>query len=113
MTTMLVVCSVITATQCIYLFHSFSPHYLKVALGYKAYIDLFFTIVLTGYFATTGALGALLMSAFTGLSISCLLYVGRKVHGYRIRENGKWVEYCPTINIKQLVETIKTKVITV
>lgn len=108
---MLVFCSVVTAAQVIYIFQSFGSHYLKVALGYKAYIDLFFTLGLTAYFATTGALGSLLMSACTGLALSIILYVGRKVIGYRRYENGQWVEYKKTLDLKTTLLSWKNKLL--
>lgn len=110
-TTMLVACSVITAAQAMYIFHSFGSHYLKVAFGYKAVVDVVMSLGLTIFFATTGAFSAMLMSSITGLCLSTILYVGRKTYGYRKYENKQWVEYNPEWDVSTTVNSFKDKAI--
>lgn len=95
--TTICICGLITAVQLVYVFYSFNPHYLKVALGYKAYVDLFFSLGMTVYFAMSGTISGILLSTISGAILSLGLYACRRAYGYRRLEtiNGekKWVEY--------------------
>lgn len=117
--TSLVVCSLITAIQAVYVFYSFDKHWLKVALGYKAYVDLFYSVGMTVYFALSGTISGIMMSTISGAMLSLSLLAVRKLYGYRKREerNGQkvWVEYKPEWTVESIKEnalTLKDKVTT-
>lgn len=95
----LTICSFLTAAQMVYVFYSFDKHYLKVALGYKAYVDIVYSLGMTIYFALSGTISGIIMSTISGTVLSLSLLACRKLYGYRkletIGNERKWVEYAP------------------
>lgn len=75
----------------------FSPKWLKRALGYEWIFDLTMSFGLMFWFATTGSILGIIISAVTGFFFSTILYAAKHMIGYQKLErvDGKlqWVEY--------------------
>ena len=106
-TSMLLLVSILTAFEILYIIHSWDKHWLQTALGYKIWLDLFFSLGTTVYFALSGTISGVIIAAFSGFIFSMSLLVAAKVLGYRkrIEVNGEkiWVQYEPKWILKDLL----------
>jgi hypothetical protein len=99
MMTLIIVTACLTTYELLAILYKFSPKFLKTALGYEVWIDLFFGGVLTIAAASTGSMIALVISVVSGFFISITLALTKKFLGYRKYEKDivtgkrKWVEY--------------------
>lgn len=114
----LMVVSVISALEILFILWSFNKHALKVFLGYKVYIDLLYGVGFSLYMMTTGTISGLIIAAFGGFFMTLTLSTAAAFFGYRQLKtiNGKkvWIETAPTLTIekvKQKSVELKDKVI--
>ena len=114
----LMVVSVISALEILFILWSFNKHMLKVFLGYKVYVDLLYGVGFSLYMMTTGTVSGLIIAAFGGFFMTLTLSTAAAFFGYRQLKtiNGKkvWVETAPTLTIekvKQKSVELKDKVI--
>lgn len=114
----LMVVSVISALEILFILWSFNRHALKVFLGYKVYIDLLYGVGLSMYMMTTGTISGLIVAAFGGFFMTLTLTTAAAFFGYRKLStvNGKrvWIETAPTLTIEKIKSKsvdIKNKII--
>lgn len=114
----LMVVSVISALEVLFILWSFNKHALKVFLGYKVYIDLLYGVGLSVYMMTTGTISGLIIAAFGGFFMTLTLATAAAFFGYRRLStvNGKrvWIETAPTLTIEKVKSKsvdIKNKII--
>lgn len=102
----LVFCSILTAAEIFFILYSLDKHWLKVALGYKVWLDIFFSLGTTVYFALSGTISGVVMAAISGFVFSMSMILMQKIVGYRKRKvvNGvnHWVDYDATLNFVTL-----------
>ena len=114
----LMVVSVISALEILFILWSFNRHALKVFLGYKVYIDLLYGVGLSMYMMTTGTISGLIVAAFGGFFMTLTLTTAAAFFGYRKLStvNGKrvWIETAPTLTIEKVKSKsvdVKNKII--
>lgn len=113
MMTLIIVTACLTTYELLAVLYKFSPKFLKTALGYEVWIDLFFGGVLTIAAASTGSMVALVISVVSGFFISITLAFTKKFLGYRKYEKDrvtgkrKWVDYPSEWNSETVGEGIR------
>lgn len=94
----IVVSAFFTAFELLSVLGKFSPKWLRRTLGYEWAIDLLMSFGLMFWFATTGSITGIIISAISGFIFSVILYAAKHMIGYakleRVPGEGfKWVEY--------------------
>lgn len=108
--TTLVVVSIISAAEVLFILNSVSSHALKMTLGQKVWIDVVYGMGMTIYMGLSGTISGVIIAAFSGFIMTLSLATAAGIVGTRKRKvlpNGKviYIDYPPTIT----VNTIKTK----
>lgn len=89
-----------TAFEVLSVIGKFSPKWLKRILGYEWALDLLMSLGLMIWFATTGSIIGIIISAITGFIFSIILYSAKHIIGYsklhKTPEGWRWVEYPAT-----------------
>lgn len=99
MMTLIVITACLTTYELLAILYKFSPNFLKSALGYEVWLDIFFGGVVTIAAAMTGSMTALVISVVSGFFISITLACSKKFLGYRRYEKNpatgkrEWVDY--------------------
>lgn len=100
----IVIGSLATAGSFIFILYSFSPKLLRLVLGYRVWLDIAMSVLLTIMAAATGTISGLVIGSLSAIVITISLVVMKKVYGYAKYEKeestGKrvYVEYNPTSN---------------
>ena len=93
----IVLSSFFVAFELLSVLGKFSPKWLKRALGYEWIFDIAMSFGLMIWFATTGSIMGIIISAVSGFIFSVVLYAAKHMIGYQKLEkvNGKltWVEH--------------------
>lgn len=104
----------LTAFEVLYILWSWDKHWLKVALGYKIWLDIIFSLGTTVYFALSGTISGVVIAAFSGFVFSMSLLLAAKLVGYRKKENiegtKKWVDYKPEWKYQDILAKVKTNI---
>lgn len=89
------VCSSLTAIIYISLVARLTKNGIYYVAAYSAWFDLIFTIVAIGLAAATASVTGMLVSAFTGVSLTLMLiFMRRYLGGYKFkRVQGKWFKF--------------------
>lgn len=110
---LLICMALLTAFEVIYILWSWDKHWLKAALGQKIWLDIFFSLGTTVFFAITGTISGMVIAAFSGFVFSMSLLLAAKTVGYRKKEliNGtkQWVDYAPVWNKTDILAKVKTR----
>lgn len=110
---MLLMVSILSAFEILYIIYSWDKHWLEAALGYKIWLDIIFSLGTTIYFALSGTISGVIIATFSGFIFSMTLLAASKLIGYRKRQllHGKkvWIYYPPEWNIKTMLNDWKTK----
>ena len=104
-TTTLVVVSILSAVEIIVILGSVDHHMLRVFLGHKLWIDLFYGLGVMLYMGLSGTISGVIISTFSAFFMTLVLTAAAGCIGYtkrKVLSNGQvvWVEYPPkwTIN---------------
>lgn len=86
-------CSVITIVSLAARMHKDA---FGIIRGHNAAFDVIFTLILGGFMAASGSLTGLMISAVTGVLLSCTLIASSKLLGGTKISNSSFVWYKPT-----------------
>lgn len=93
----IVLSSLFVAFEFLSVIGKFSPTWLKRVLGYEWIFDILMSFGLMIWFASTGSIMGIIISAVSGFLFSLILYAAKHIIGYQKLEkvDGKrvWVEY--------------------
>lgn len=93
----IVLSSLFVAFEFLSVIGKFSPKWLKRVLGYEWIFDIIMSFGLMIWFASTGSIMGIIISAVSGFLFSLILYAAKQIIGYQKLEkvDGKrvWVEY--------------------
>ena len=89
---------ILTAVSIVAIAAKFSPNFLKRMLGYDWLVDSIMSVGIAVIFGLTGTISGMMTGIYTGLAISAVLYVTKKLWKYQKLEkntegNRVWVEY--------------------
>lgn len=89
------VCASLTSIIYISLVARLTKNGIYYVAAYSAWFDLIFTIVAIGLAAATASVTGMLVSAFTGVSLTLMLiFMRRYLGGYKFkRVQGKWFKF--------------------
>lgn len=116
-TSTLIVVSVLSAIEILVILGSVDEHLLKVFLGNKLWIDLFYGLGVMIYMGLSGTISGVIISTFSAFFMTITLAAAANMIGYRKRKtlaDGTiiWVEYpakWTVASIKKLMLTLKDK----
>lgn len=117
----LVLVGALTAAEVLFILNSISTHALKVTLGKKIYLDVFYGLGLTIYMSTTGTISGVVIAALSGAMMTLSLAVAAAMIGTRKRRklaDGKyvWIETPPTWTkdlLKEKAMLVKEKALSI
>lgn len=89
---------VLTAVSIVAIAAKFSPTFLKRVLGYEWVVDIIMHGGIAIMFGLTGTISGIMTGIYTGLAVSAILFVTKRLWKYQKlekNEEGKrvWVEY--------------------
>lgn len=79
---MIVFGSLISAVAVLSVMAKMSPRFLKIALGYEAWIDLAMSVLITVYVGMSGTISGMVIGACTGLLFGMCMFVAARTIGY-------------------------------
>lgn len=109
MISMIVFGSLVTSLAIISVMAKASPIFLKRVLGYEAYVDLVFSLLIGFACGISGTMSGFVIGAATGLIFGCTLFVLSKMYGYQKFEDGKWIDYPAKWTLKALKDKASTE----
>jgi hypothetical protein len=106
--------SLVTSVAIISILAKASPKLLKRVLGYEAYVDLAFSLLIGMACGFSGTMSGFVIGAATGLIFGVTLFILARVYGYACyekQEDGtyKWVEYEPKFKISNWLSKYTNK----
>lgn len=109
MLSMIIMGSVISALAILSVMAKISPRFLKICLGYEAWIDLTLSILISVYVGFSGTISGMVIGACTGLFIGTTLFIAARTIGYtrfEKDENGNRIEksYAPVWTVAKAKE---------
>ena len=118
-TTTLVVVSILSAVEIIVILGSVDHHMLRVFLGHKLWIDLFYGLGVMLYMGLSGTISGVIISTFSAFFMTLTLTAAAMLIGYKKRKvlaDGTiiWINYPPKWTLSELkikATTIKDKAI--
>lgn len=106
--------SLVTSVAIISILAKASPKLLKRVLGYEAYVDLAFSLLIGMACGFSGTMSGFVIGAATGLIFGVTLFILARVYGYARYEKQedctyKWVEYEPKFKISNWLNKFTNK----
>lgn len=114
----LIIVSILSAVEIIVILASVDTHALKVFLGYKVFIDVFYGVGMTIYMGLSGTISGVVIATFAGFFMTVTLAVAASMIGYRrcktLADGTKvWVDYAPTLTVSSVKKMMTDKVVAV
>lgn len=91
MISMILFGSAITSLAILSILAKTNVELLYKVLGYEAYVDLCFSLLIGFACGISGTMSGFVIGAATGLIFGCSLFIMKKLIGYKKYENKKWV----------------------
>lgn len=102
----------LSAVEILVILGSVDEHYLRVFLGHKLWIDLFYGLGIMLYMGFTGTISGVIISTFSAFFMTLVLTAAAGIIGYRKRKvlsDGTviWIDYPPKWTIASITELTK------
>lgn len=109
MISMILFGSAITSLAILSIFAKSNVDLLYKILGYEAYVDLCFSLIIGFACGISGTMSGFVIGAATGLIFGTCLFLLKKMIGYKKYENKTWVYYPAKWPIGDLFKNMYSK----